>query len=301
MVKGIFAERKALFRFFFLFVSLLFWFSLLQLLGIGLVEVLYGVSAESLFANGQINAWNALSRNALRLLQFFAVSGLFVAGPAFYIYFTQHNPERFAGLNTNPKVEASFWLVVGMLALSPLVDGILRLSQHVLSLYLPNNWWQNLELAHEKALDQMAIFLECANWGEWALAFIVVACLPALAEEFFFRGVLQPELQRYLGLHPGIWLASLVFALVHGQVMHFPGLLLFGLALGYVRQYGKSLWYSILAHFANNAAVFFMVLGESDIRSALDSGNTWLIWWQYALAFVAALAIWGRLIYLFKK
>lgn len=103
------------------------------------------------------------------------------------------------------------------------------------------------------------------NAGQWLLTLLATAVVPALAEELFFRGMLQGMLTRHLP-RLGVWLAALCFAAAHLSWGALPALFLMGLMLGYVyRNHGY--WASALFHGLYNAAV--LVLSRYSVSIAL--------------------------------
>ena len=78
------------------------------------------------------------------------------------------------------------------------------------------------------------------------------ACIPALTEEFAFRGVVLGLLRPY-GNRLAIGASAVLFALMHGNFVQIPFALICGLALGYATVRTNSLWPAIVAHFINNA------------------------------------------------
>ncbi len=90
-----------------------------------------------------------------------------------------------------------------------------------------------------------------------ALVSILAVSLGPLFEEMFFRGLLQPLLIRSSGVVPGILLASLPFALLHGgqygwSWRHLLLILIAGSSFGWMRQRTGSTAYSTLMHGAYN-------------------------------------------------
>lgn len=84
------------------------------------------------------------------------------------------------------------------------------------------------------------------------IIFIVnLAVMPALLEEFAFRGVLMQPLRKY-----GDWFAilasSFCFAIVHANMVQIPFAFIAGIALGYFCIKTKSIWTSVIIHFLNN-------------------------------------------------
>lgn len=95
-------------------------------------------------------------------------------------------------------------------------------------------------------------------WSAFATNIFVCAFLPALAEELFFRGVLQSIFIRTLkNPHVAIWVVAAVFSFFHFQFAGFVPRLVLGLLMGYLFYYGNSLALAIIAHFANNAVAVF--------------------------------------------
>lgn len=98
--------------------------------------------------------------------------------------------------------------------------------------------------------------------GELVLAFIVIAVLPAIGEEFVFRGLLQTEFQKLTrSPHLAIVLSAILFSAIHMQFFGFIPRFLLGVLFGYLYYWSGNLSVSILAHFVNNGtAVIGMYL-----------------------------------------
>ncbi|MCS6820111.1 MAG: CPBP family intramembrane glutamic endopeptidase [Chitinophagales bacterium] len=82
---------------------------------------------------------------------------------------------------------------------------------------------------------------------------LVLAVLPALGEEIFFRGVVQKILsESRLGPHGAIFFTSVAFSAMHFEFENSLAIFFMGLMLGYIFYFTQSLWASIAAHFMNN-------------------------------------------------
>lgn len=92
------------------------------------------------------------------------------------------------------------------------------------------------------------------------LIILVVVFGSPLIEELFFRGLSQRAIAKRLGPIPGLILAAMFFALVHGQLVQFPGLLLFGLILGFLALRYDRLGPSIWAHVGFNGVTAALLL-----------------------------------------
>jgi uncharacterized protein len=84
------------------------------------------------------------------------------------------------------------------------------------------------------------------------LKVMAIAILAPLIEELLFRGYLQTALVEKMNHHLAIWLAALIFAIIHLQPMAIPGLMILGAAFGYIYHRTGSLKTCILLHMVNN-------------------------------------------------
>jgi uncharacterized protein len=90
--------------------------------------------------------------------------------------------------------------------------------------------------------------------NDYIFSLMVLAIVPALFEEFFFRGGLQ-QIMVGITRHPfwGIFITSVIFSAIHGSFYGFLTRLILGLTLGYIFHFSKNLWLSIIMHFLYNA------------------------------------------------
>ncbi len=90
------------------------------------------------------------------------------------------------------------------------------------------------------------------TWFETVLKFVVLALVPAVCEELFFRGLLQAMMVSSFGPWKGILLTALFFAIAHVNPWYFIYYFMLGVYLGCLRNWRNNLALCILAHFANN-------------------------------------------------
>lgn len=151
----------------------------------------------------------------------------------------------------------------------------------------------------DAALETTNLLLSRKTIGALILNLIVVAGFAAVSEEMFFRGALQQLLQeKYPNGHVAVWVAALIFSLVHFQFYGFLPRLLLGGLLGYLFLYTRNLWAPILFHFINNAliVVLYYFFSESEwmqkienmpvdgsfaIAAAVSGVCTVLLFWKY--------------------
>lgn len=106
--------------------------------------------------------------------------------------------------------------------------------------------------------------------AEILISVIATAVIPAIIEEFIIRGVVMQPLRRY-----GDWFAvissSVIFSLMHGNMVQIPYTLITGIYLGYVAIATGSLWAPILLHFLNNFTSVLMLAYTCNLSEAVSN------------------------------
>lgn len=179
-----------------------------------------------------------------------------ISSVVFAIWFYK-TPLRFLQLDIRPlqhKAQWFLWVIIIMFIATPIVDFITQWNEN---LHLPEAWsaWENaMRDADAKSQTYLTSLLEAKTISKLFLNLFVVAMLPALCEELFFRGVLQQILQRWIkNIHIAIWITGLIFSLFHLQLLGFFPRWLLGIVLGYLFAFSHTIWIPIIAHFINNA------------------------------------------------
>ncbi len=143
--------------------------------------------------------------------------------------------------------------------------------------------------------------LSLTTMGDLLLQLLVVALIPALCEEFFFRGAIQQTLQRWFGnVHAAILATALFFSLAHGDAYGLVPRFLLGLVLGYLFFLSGSMVVNVCAHFFNNAMVVVMYyLYHTGVLSMSPAEPLRLPWLTVLLCTLAALLLF--IVYFVKK
>ncbi|MCR4828424.1 MAG: CPBP family intramembrane metalloprotease [Bacteroidales bacterium] len=147
-----------------------------------------------------------------------------------------------------------------LLLIMPFNDWVTRVN---------DNWhWSGALQPVEDALRVVASmsetlvsqFLALEGVGNLLLNVLVLALVPALCEEFFFRGGVQNICQRWFrgNVHWAVVCTAALFSLVHFDVFAFLPRFLLGLLLGYVYVYSGSIWVNVAVHFLNNLMVVLL-------------------------------------------
>lgn len=156
-------------------------------------------------------------------------------------------------------------------------------------------WMRNKEDGAAILLEQ---FLNTTRFSTFLINLVVIALLPAVFEELFFRGLLQNLVYKWTRkIHLSILLTSFLFSAIHLQFFGFFPRLMLGIMFGYMLYWTKSLWLPILFHFINNGLtvtfVYFNAIGKTDIdiENTMNTNNlVSIISFALAAAFFLLLA-----------
>lgn len=126
-------------------------------------------------------------------------------------------------------------------------------------------------------------------------ALIVIAVLPAIFEEFLFRGVISRNVRESVGDVRAILLTGFCFSLFHGSPEQTVYQFISGCAFSFLAIRAGSILPSILIHFLNNAIIIVLnACGATGVDGNLVISQTGNV----ILTIVAALAFVGSMVWL---
>lgn len=171
---------------------------------------------------------------------------LFLLPALLFSYLASPHPGRYLGLK-KPAIQSQWmWIILMSLGLVVTITSI-------------GGWIKELDLgeaAKELNKQREAIFntyLSTSGFGDMLLNLLLLALLPAVSEELFFRGVVQ-KFAYSMTKNPlySILISGLAFALLHYSIYEFVPILLAGIVLAWVYYITSSLYLNILLHFLHN-------------------------------------------------
>jgi len=130
------------------------------------------------------------------------------------------------------------------------------------------------------------------------MSFISVAIVPAVAEEFLFRGCILSNLLPY-GKKNALIISALLFSLMHGNFAQFFYTFVAGLVLGWVYIETGSIWTSTFIHLFNN----FYSITQQVVYERNGGGGyvNFILFSADIILMTAALAIGGWMLYNRRK
>jgi membrane protease YdiL (CAAX protease family) len=204
-----------------------------------------------------------------KFLQIFNHLGMFLIPSVLFAYFVKGNIGRYLKINRSPKI---FTLISGILLIIvclPLINWLVMINEMMTfpeSLSYIEVWMRKSE---ENAMLFTNEFLNVNNIGGLIINLMMIAVIPAIGEEFMFRGVLQKLFKDWIGnAHIAIILSSFLFSAMHLQFFGFLPRFVLGMLLGYLFYFSRNLWIPIIAHFFNNGiAVLIYYLNNNKITN----------------------------------
>lgn len=258
---------------------------------LGCILVLSILAAGTMFFFEQ-----PLSVNAMKWIQFFQSTAMFLLPPLGMAYLWSKQPLAWLSLKGynggksalgnvgnaenagNGKWSANSMVlaVVVMLVALPAINLLAHINQQMtLPAFLePLEAWMKRQEETAQLLTEQ--FMQVTTYSGLIINLLLMALLPAVAEELTFRGVLQKllqgtkvaEAQSCKVPHVAIWCSAILFSAIHLQFYGFLPRMLMGALFGYALAWTGSLWTPILMHFTNNAAA--VVLYFISLRAGWD-------------------------------
>lgn len=182
------------------------------------------------------------------------------------------SPLRITGLSGEINSKQLIFAIL-IIAAGIAVSG--SLGYFTYKLPFPVNWRIKFDQMENTYAEAAVGLVNLSSIPELIISIVVLALLPAVCEEVFFRGGLQNYLYKNTGkLWVSVIVVSIIFSAVHFSVYGFLSRVALGILLGLLFQYSGRLWLSILAHFLNNAAaVIAMYVQRSNGKSMQDILN----------------------------
>ncbi|MCK5129470.1 MAG: CPBP family intramembrane metalloprotease [Clostridiales bacterium] len=188
------------------------------------------------------------------LLFTFVIPAEWLANPNFYVWVGVI--ELFAiGL---PPI---LYLVIKKISIKKVFGNKISIEQGVLSFFLAifcypilvfvkYCWLMIMQVLRIPTLD--AVMPPINTVGIFLIAVISISMIPAISEEFLFRGILQGQFQKKYKARKAIILSAVFFMLMHGDLSSLTYTFAAGLALGILYHQTCSLWTVIIFHATNN-------------------------------------------------
>lgn len=166
--------------------------------------------------------------------------------------------------------------VVGMIALSTLLMGVMNLTPGT----------------SDSILNTIAEMIQRLSPAGLIAGVLVIGVAPGIGEELFFRGYVQTRLTQRWGVTLSILVTSLLFAILHMDLVQGAFALAMGIYLGAVTERAGSIIPAMLCHAGSNA--FSTIMTAAGIEIVGREANLTLIAVSGVVLSASALYVRGR-------
>jgi membrane protease YdiL (CAAX protease family) len=200
-------------------------------------------------------------------------------------------PSRFLHLEI-PDIKTLIVPVVGIVSLQQMLQ-IYMIFQDKIP--LPPEI-EELTRQLKDMIDQLTKLLAgSSTLPELLWVIIIIALIPAVAEEFLFRGLVQRSFERQMGAIRAVILTGIIFAFYHLNPFSFVPLAVLGMYLGFLAMRARSIWSSIAAHFYNNTYACISIYLKMDDNvvgggnpEQLSTGWLLMLFWFFGVIFIVS-------------
>ncbi|MCC6288893.1 MAG: CPBP family intramembrane metalloprotease [Chitinophagaceae bacterium] len=217
--------------------------------------------------------------NAIRVIQVVSTFITFFLPAYFTALILNRKPVKLLGFTMRFTYKQLFLSVVVMFAAALAAGALAELNEKIPLPKATADFFKRLE---DTYAEQVEAITNIKSFGDYIISLIMIAILPALFEETFFRGGMQNLLTRSTQNHwMAIIITSIIFSAIHISYYGFLTRLCLGIVLGLIYYYSRSLWLSIAAHCFNNAfavtQMYVMLRQGKSVKEAMDDKMPF--WW----------------------
>ena len=146
-----------------------------------------------------------------------------------------------------PFYTPKFWSWVGAAFLAVLVALLIDYTAAASDLVFP------IPERYREMIDRLMAF---DGTGSFIIKLFLLAIVPGICEELFFRGFCQNSFEARWGTTISIIITTVLFAILHGNPWYFHLYLMLGFFLSWIYAICRTLWIPITCHIVNNAWTF---------------------------------------------
>jgi len=166
--------------------------------------------------------------------------------------------------------------VLGLVIVIPLLQNFIYVQNYIIQqLAEISTSFESIKLFFDE-MDQHLVntygdILSASSIFEMILIVLVVAVVPGVCEEVFFRGFVQKSFELSIKPFWAIFITSLAFSLYHFNPYGLLALLILAMYFGFSVYLSNSIMIPILLHFLNNlfSIVVYFIWGEEELTNAV--------------------------------
>ena len=207
--------------------------------------------------------------NVALLVQGFLSLFIFLVPALLFAHLAHPEPGKYLGLRAPGKWIQLVLVIFMMLGATPVLQLMEGWISHI-------DFGAKVKATQAANDNMMEAFLKMPDFPSFLLGFLVMAIIPAVGEEVFFRGLMLRFVKKKSStmLLPVLFTATL-FAYSHSNIYGLLSIFLAGILLAVIYNLTGSLWCSIVAHmFFNGLQVVISYLSNGNIAIKTAQENT---------------------------
>ena len=205
-----------------------------------------------------------------------------------------------------PTVKEVIVFVGGLILLTPLLQSFIYIQNFLINkLAESSSFVQSLRNIIDQ-IDKMVQstygnLLQSHSIFEASFIVFVVAVIPALCEETFFRGFVQKSFEYRFKPIWSILLTAFFFGIYHFNPYGLIALIALGVYFGFAAYVSNSIFIPMILHFLNNflAVSAYMIFGEKELINSNITPKEDILY--HIISFAILLIIFSAFIYYVKK
>jgi membrane protease YdiL (CAAX protease family) len=240
----------------------------------------FGLSADALQDIGAQSSSRVIA--AAQYVQALLSLFTFLLSALLFAYLTHPRPLAYLGLRTPGRPVQVPLAVLLLLAAMPLVNQLGHWLQQI-------DFGSDAKTSYERGQEVIHAMMKGSSAGDLLIHLLLFAALPALGEEFLFRGVIMRlSYNNSKNIHFAVFISAAIFGIAHGSVYNYFPIMLMGILLGYIYYFSGSIWLSVLVHFLNNGlAALGLFLVNKGIVTAETGEAEQFSWYVLLICAVA--------------
>ncbi len=174
-----------------------------------------------------------------------------------------------------PALKEVLVFVIGLILLIPLLQNFLYIQNYLIEKIAESSQFvksiKNLVDQVDMVLESTYINLVVANsFFEGMFVILIIAIVPALCEEVFFRGYIQSSFEFKFKPFISALLTAIFFGLYHFNPYGLIPIVALGTYFGFAAYMSKSIFIPMILHFLNNflAVLAFFAFGSQELLSS---------------------------------
>jgi len=239
--------------------------------------------------------------DALKIIQLVSAIGTFLFPPIIAAWLFSSDAKEYLGVIRKPNSQQIVISIILLLVAIPFINWMMMansLMELPASMKGVEDWMKEMEA---NAGQITKLLVKTNSIGGLVFNIFLMAIVPALGEEFLFRGLIQKLFKELSGnVNAGIILSAILFSAMHMQFYGFLPRFALGVMLGYMMYWSGSLWLPIIAHFFNNFLAVITTWAAANGSLKINPDTIGTEPGQSAMLGISVFLTWG-LLFLLRK